>query len=196
MPICFDLTKYMNPVFIETGTHMGNGVKEALKAGFSEIYSIEIDEKRYLNCKKIFKENSNVTIILGDSGKVLPSLLKKINKKITFWIDAHYCADGAFIGDKWCPMKEEFDAIKDHHIKDNTILIDDWRCMENTHTDYSWIEQQKEQNAETVIENKGKQVGFLGKENCLKIIKSINNNYNFSFVNGSVENDVLVCQVN
>ena len=185
----------MNPVFIETGTYIGDGVKEALKAGFSEIYSIEIDEKRFLKCKEMFKENSNVTIILGDSGKVLPSLLKNINKKITFWIDAHYCADGAFIGEKWCPMKEELDAIKDHHIKDNTILIDDWRCMENTHIDYTWVEQQKERNVGTVIENKGKVVGFLGKKNCYNIIKTINSKYEFTFEDGAIENDVLVCTI-
>jgi len=195
MPINFDLTKYINPVFIETGTYMGDGIRKALKSGFTEIYSIEIDPDRYLSCKKMFAENKNVTIILGDSGKVLPDLLQKINKKITFWIDAHYCADGAFIGDKWCPLKEEFEAIKNHNIKCHTLLVDDWRCMENTHIDYTWKKQQIKYSKKVIIENDGKEVGFLGKDNCFKIIKNINNNYEFSFENGIVENDVLVCQV-
>ena len=195
MPIKFDLSKYLNPVFIETGTYMGDGVREALKCGFSEIYSIEIDPNRYLNCKKMFSENKNVTIILGDSGKVLPELLKKINKKITFWMDAHYCGDGALIGDKWCPLKEEFNAIKNHSIKEHTLLVDDWRCMNNTHIDYSWKDQQKKKYNQNTLENDGKEVGFLGKENCLKTVLDINSNYNISFEDGCIENDVLVCKI-
>ena len=31
MPINFDLKKYINPVFIETGTYRGDGVKKALQ---------------------------------------------------------------------------------------------------------------------------------------------------------------------
>lgn len=192
MPINFELQNYLSEVFIETGTYLGDGVREALKAGFPKIYSIEIDPERYKSCQKMFSDNKNVTIILGDSGKILPELLKNINKKITFWIDAHYCADGAFIGDKWCPIKEEFNAIKNHPIKNHIILIDDWRCMENTHIDYTWIDQQKTKRN---IAEHGKEVGFLGKENCLRIIKDINNDYKFTFENGTCDNDVLVCQV-
>jgi hypothetical protein len=192
MPINFELQNYLSEVFIETGTYLGDGVRKALEAGFLKIYSIEIDPERYKSCQKMFSNNKNVTIILGDSGKILPELLKNINKKITFWIDAHYCADGAFIGDKWCPMKEEFNAIKNHPIKNHIILIDDWRCMENTHIDYTWIDQQKTKRN---ITERGKEVGFLGKEKCLQTIKDINNDYKFTFENGTIENDVLVCQV-
>lgn len=77
MPINFDLTKYRNPVFVETGTHIGNGVRKALKCGFNEIYSIEIDHDRFLKCTKMFENNDNVTIIYGDSAIELPKLLKK-----------------------------------------------------------------------------------------------------------------------
>ena len=143
MPINFDLTKYKNDIFIETGTYKGDGVVKALKCGFKKIFSIEIDPNRYLSCKKKFKDHNNVIILYGDSGKILPALLEKINKTTTFWLDAHYCADGAVIGDKWSPLKEEFNAIKNHSINNHTILVDDWRCMDNTHIDYSWQESQK-----------------------------------------------------
>tara|TARA_B110000305_G_C18944139_1_gene405301 strand:+ start:48 stop:593 length:546 start_codon:yes stop_codon:yes gene_type:complete len=180
MPLKFDLSKYNNNnIFIETGTYMGDGVNAAINAGFKKIYSIELDDRRYLNCKNIFKDNDNVTILHGDSGKILPKLLETINEEITFWIDAHYCADGAMIGEKWCPLHEELNSIKNHNIKTHTILIDDWRCMENTHVDT----------------NTKKEVGFLGKENCFKRLKEINPEYNFSFENGAIANDVLVCKI-
>ena len=132
MPINFNLKKYMNDIFIETGTYIGEGVQKALDSGFSQIYSIEIDPDRYNKCKEKFKDFDNVEILLGDSGKVLPDLLNKINKRATFWIDAHYCVDNAEISEKWCPINEELDAIKNHHIKNHTILVDDWRCMDNS----------------------------------------------------------------
>lgn len=197
MPINFDLKKYLNETFIETGTYIGEGVEKALEAGFSNIYSIEIDPDRYKECTEKFKNFDNVQIILGDSGKVLPDLLKNINTRITFWIDAHYCADGAVIGEKWCPMKEEFDAIKNSKINNHTILVDDWRCMDNVHKDISWKEQIYNKNNikenENIIE---KEVGFLGKTTCYNILKDINEKYIFSFEDGCEKDDVLVCKIN
>ena len=112
MPINFDLSKYIIIIFIETGTYMGAGVKAALRAGFKNIYSIELDDKRFNLCKNMFKDYNNITILHGDSGKILPEILDKINEPATFWIDAHYCADGAMIGEKWCPLHEELNSIK------------------------------------------------------------------------------------
>ncbi len=196
MPINFNLSKFANnSIFIETGTYMGDAVKEAIKCGFQHIYSIELDKQRFRKCTKMFQDYTNVTIIHGDSGVQLPLLLKTIDKTVTFWIDAHYSADGAEIGDKWCPLKEELAAIKNHHIKDHTILIDDWRCMDNTHIDYTWAKQTTKGSKFIVDDKSGKEVGFLGKNHCLAKLKEINKDYKFSYENGVIENDVLCCLV-
>ena len=195
MPIRFDLSKYNNNnIFIETGTYLGQGVKAAINAGFKKIYSIELDDNRYLHCKNMFKDYNNVTILHGDSGVILPNLLKNINEEVTFWIDAHYCADGAMIGKKWCPLHEELNSIKNHKIKTHTILIDDWRCMDNTHIDYTWYQHNSKNYDFSVDENKGKEVGFIGKEKCLERLRDINPEYKFSFENGETKDDVLVCR--
>ena len=183
MPIKFNLGKYTNNnYFIETGTYIGDGVKKAMEAGFKNIISIEFDNNRYLECKNMFKNNNNVQIVKGDSGEVLPDILKKINEPVTFFLDAHYCGDNAEISDKWCPLDKELQAIKNHKINTHTILIDDWRCMDNTHIDYS-------------VKEEGIEVGFLGKQNCLERIKEINSDYNISFLEGAIENDVLCCEI-
>lgn len=180
MPINFDLKQFnTNSIFLETGTYIGEGVNKALESGFKNIISIELDSKRFESCTEKFKENKNVIIKRGDSGKILRDVITNINEPITFFLDAHYCADDAEISDKWCPLKEELTAIKNHHIKTHTILIDDWRCMDNTHID-----------EKTQIP-----VGFLGKENCLKMIKSINPNYNITFLKGCIEGDVLCAKI-
>ena len=112
MPINFNLKKYLNKIFIETGTYNGDGVKEALNANFEKIYSIEIDYERFLKCSEMFKNFDNVKIIYGDSGSELSKLLEKIDENCTFWIDAHYCGDNGYIGEKWTPLKEELNQIK------------------------------------------------------------------------------------
>jgi len=41
LPIQFDLAKYLNPIFVETGTYKGHGIAAALASGFPKIYRIE-----------------------------------------------------------------------------------------------------------------------------------------------------------
>jgi len=65
--------------------------------------------------------------------------------------------------------------------------------LENTHIDYTWYDQVKNKTNDT--EDHGKEVGFLGKENCLKYIKEINPQYVFSYEDGAVDDDILVCQI-
>ena len=185
MPIKFDLSKYNNNrIFIETGTYRGDGILTALNAGFKIVISIELDKNRYKYCKNRFKENKNVRIINGNSGEVMGRILKQIKEPCTFFLDAHYCGEpieqGVAIADKWCPMEEELDAIDNHHIKTHTILIDDMRCIENTHID-------KKTN---------KPVGFPGKENLLKKLKKINKNYKIEYLQGVIPNDVLLAHIN
>ena len=163
MPIYFDLDKYPNDYFIETGSYNGEGIEKALETNkFKYIYSIELDTLRYICCKERYSIYKNVTLIKGDSGELLKDILKNINKPCTFFLDAHFCGDNdAEFGSKWSPIIEELQAIKEHHIKTHTIIVDDYRCMDNTHFD-------KERNIP---------VGFPGKKKLLELLKEINRDY-------------------
>ena len=77
MPINFNLNDYLNPVFVETGSAGGNGIEQALKAGFEKIYSIELSEQFHQQCEQHFVrevESGQVTLIFGDSTYALPHL--------------------------------------------------------------------------------------------------------------------------
>jgi hypothetical protein len=76
--------KYMNPIFIETGSWHGDGVQLALDAGFKTIYSIELGVDLYIRCKERFSAIDNVHLLQGDSSIVLPELLKNIKEPVTF----------------------------------------------------------------------------------------------------------------
>jgi hypothetical protein len=121
MPATVELfKKYINPIFIETGSEQGIGIQQALDAGFEEIYSIELTDKFYNMCLGRYKDNPNVHLIQGDSGEELGRLLQKIDRQATLWLDAHLDCEKT-------PLMKELASIKEHPIKTHTIMVDDLR---------------------------------------------------------------------
>ena len=184
MPIRFNLREFSKDkkIFVETGTYLGDGVRRALNSGFTEVHSIELDTNRYNHCVKKFKNDKRVHLYHGNSGILLEKVLTKINKPVVFWIDAHFMGEDmrqVEIADKWCPMNEELEAIKNHRIKNHTILIDDIRCINLQHID------KKTQ----------KPVGFPGKENLIKKIIEINPAFKITYLPGHIPNDVLCAKI-
>ena len=169
------LSKFDNNYFIETGSYIGDGIQTALDAGFKNVISIDITPQYYDICKNRFKDNSNVTILFGDSVKVLPALLQDINEPVTILLDAHYIDTTTNYGDKMCPVLDELDIIKTHAEKFNDIiLIDDMRCW----TDTNWNQVNYQFNNED-IKNK---------------IKDFESHSEISFIDGVIPNDVLVAR--
>ena len=120
--------KYKYEVLVETGTFLGDMV-EAQKKRFRNIFSIELDVDLFNKAKRRFRNNKNITIVQGDSGKVLPQILSEINEPAIFWLDGHYSAGITAKGDKECPIFEELDAIFNSKNFDHILLIDDARCF-------------------------------------------------------------------
>jgi site-specific DNA-cytosine methylase len=112
--------KYLNRVFIETGSNYGDGIQQALDEGFEIVYSIEIDPERYNHCQERFKDNPDIHLLLGDTVKVLGVLLRYIEEPVTFWLDAHK-------GNGKSPLLQELEIIRNHPVKTHTLLIDDLR---------------------------------------------------------------------
>jgi hypothetical protein len=67
---------------------------------------------------------------------------------------------------------QELDAIKEHPIKDHTIMIDDMRCWEEPNPVH----------------------GFF-KDDIYKKLEEINPDYRFEFLDGHQEKDILVAYI-
>ncbi len=113
-------------ILVETGTYLGQMI-EAQKTTFEKIFSIELSQKLFEKAVKRFKKDTNVTIVQGDSGKVLGKVLKEISEPVIFWLDGHYSAGVTAKGDKDCPIFEELDAIFNENKLNHVLLIDDAR---------------------------------------------------------------------
>lgn len=165
--------KYPNSYFIETGSYQGDGIQNALNTGcFQYIHSIEISPFLYKNVSARFQDNPQVSVWLGDSSKLLFTLIAAINSPITFWLDGHcnYCHD-LVPTDITVPILLELEAIKSHPIKTHTILIDDVRLFDTWWSNNITIDQVKQK------------------------ILEINPNYQFTYEDGYVPNDVLVAYI-
>jgi hypothetical protein len=160
--------KYRNPYFVETGSYLGAGIMQAKSVGFENIISIELSEKYYNYCKESFKDNPNIKIVLGNSGDCLFDNIKDINAPITFWLDGHYSCGDTARGTLDSPLIQELQQIAKHPIKNHIIMIDDMR---------SW------------------QGGEFEAQDILRELRNINANYNISYEDGFIKNDVLIAKI-
>lgn len=166
------LEKYVNPIFVETGTADGGGVRVALSVGFNRIYSIEINQDRQLENLERFRGYKEVTLISGDSSEELARIMPLIDDRTTFWLDAHSHKrrHGAKVR---CPIYEELDIIGLSEIKDHTIMIDDMRVIGKA----TW----------------GKSVSV---DEIISHVLEINPNYKISFEdNTESDNDIMVATI-
>ncbi len=192
MSITLDvLSKYKNMYFVETGTYLGDTVNNALKIGFNNIYSIELSEDLYVQNIEKYQNNKNVSLFCGDSSKILFDVIKNINSKITFWLDAHYSGGNTVKGKKNCPIINELNLIKKHKLKNHIILIDDIRLFGKNYLLHEDLVSLSEEKKNTCL--------FIDiEEDYIKEkIMQINKKYQFRYENGNKNNDILVayCEV-
>jgi hypothetical protein len=171
-----DFARHLNPVFVETGSWLGDGISAALKAGFQEVHSIELSPKYYDKCCKRFKDCTNVYLHLGDSGKCLYNIIKGVDNNITFWLDGHYSGTDTAIGTENVPLRLELDAIKHHHINTHTIMIDDLRLLREHNPVWGYLD--------------------YNENDLITMIKAINKDYTISYESTKYDKrDVLVASI-
>ena len=126
-------------VLIETGTYRGDMIKAQLN-NFKKIYSIELSDFLFTEARNRFHKSKHVKVLQGDSGLLMPELLKQIDESAIFWLDGHYSGGITAQGELECPIYMELDAIFNGRIKSNAILIDDARCFVGLN-DYPTIDE-------------------------------------------------------
>ena len=155
-------------VFYESGSYNGDGIADALSAGFTEIHSYEIAKKWHNYSKARFIDDSRVNLHFAPSQSMD---LSNLNERAMFWLDGHYSFGDTSYHETVCPVLEELEIIKKHHIKTHTILVDDMRLYGTR------------EFADITLQDVG------------TMIKSINPLYEFKFMDGHIENDILVACV-
>lgn len=134
------LQRYQLKQFIETGTHIGDTVANVAQDAAIQCTSIELADGYYTAATSRFAAYTNVKLLHGDSGALLPSCVVALHEPALFWLDGHYSGGTTAKGDVETPISAELHAILNSPIKSHVILIDDARCF-NGSADYPFIDE-------------------------------------------------------
>ena len=115
------------PIFVETGTYMGETIKMA-ESIFDKLYTIEIKEEFYNSVKSNYF-GSKINFILGDSSVELEKLTKLLDGNTIFFLDGHWSAGNTGRGKKDCPLYEELTSIMNNFKHSGIIIVDDFRLF-------------------------------------------------------------------
>jgi len=123
------LKKHSIDQFVETGTYLGETVGYIARNKKVKCTSIELSSELYeLACVQ-FQRCENVKLLNGDSGVMIPEVLKDLYKPAVFWLDGHYSGGVTASGEIGTPIRAELKAILGHSAAQHIILIDDARCF-------------------------------------------------------------------
>jgi hypothetical protein len=123
------INKFSPEVFIETGTYKGK-MLYAVTPYVKEIYSIELDHMYFEKAERRFAGYHNIHVFQGQSGEVLPKILKRIDKPCLFWLDAHWSGGSTARAETQTPIIQEIKCILEHTSSaEHVILIDDARLF-------------------------------------------------------------------
>ena len=159
--------KFSINTLVETGTYVGEMVYAVTK-NFSQIISIELDNKLFEMAKNYFKDYGHITILEGDSGEILGQIIPKLDVRCLFWLDGHYSSGITAKGKLETPIISELENILENPSRDDVILIDDARCFIGEN-DYPTIEELR-----NFIFEKRADVEFHIKDDIIRVHKAIN----------------------
>ena len=126
--------------FVETGTHLGDTLADIAHDTSILALSIELDAALYNAAVRRFAGWSNVTLLHGDSGVLMPVVVKGLMSPTLFWLDGHYSGGTTAKSEIETPVSAELQAIFRSPVQGHVILIDDVRCFDGTH-DYPHLDE-------------------------------------------------------
>lgn len=126
--------------FIESGTYLGDTVAYVAQQKNVRATSIELDDAYFLSAKERFRSYPNVRILQGDSGKLLPEIVQRLQTPALFWLDGHYSGGDTGMGALNTPVNAELNAILNSSVEGHVVLIDDAHCFDGTR-DYPHLDK-------------------------------------------------------
>lgn len=118
--------RYGIDTLVETGTFWGLTVR-ALQPHFRKIVTIELSQSLSDRANFLFRNSLNVSVLQGDSARVLPRVIDELAGPTLFWLDAHYSKGVTALGEEETPILAELRQVLGDRRFEHIILIDDAR---------------------------------------------------------------------
>jgi len=132
MVISAFLKRFKHRFFVETGTYQGDTLAMVAQNKKIQCTSIELSPFYAQKARVRFRSYSNVEILEGDSGLLMPQVVKELQEPALFWLDGHYSSGDTAKASSNTPITQELDAILTSVIHGHVLLIDDIRLFNGT----------------------------------------------------------------
>lgn len=126
--ILFLRDRYGVDTFVETGTLYGDTAYQA-SLYFPHVITIEASEIHYRKAVERYGKEKKIRFLLGDSRKVLKTLLPTLRRPCVFWLDSHFCGGESYGKEDECPLGEELTVLKSLSFVPHYLFIDDARLF-------------------------------------------------------------------
>jgi hypothetical protein len=108
---------YAPTTFVETGTHIGDAVVEAMAHPFRQIHSVDTNAADIAEARRRVGNDSRAHLTVGRSDEFLRTLLPQLKgERILYWLDAHFPSDDEQTlphDDTRLPLFQELSIIKE-----------------------------------------------------------------------------------
>jgi hypothetical protein len=94
--------------------------------------SIELADNYYQRVIRRFEPYTNIDLLHGDSGDLMPTFVNQMTESALFWLDGHYSGGSNAQGDIDTPVSAELSVILTSPCKTHVILIDDARRFDGS----------------------------------------------------------------
>lgn len=122
-------------VLVETGTWVGQTAQRGAPF-FKDVYTAELSPQQAAICQEVLAPFPNVHFYSSDSPAFLRMVIPKIEGRILFWLDAHFCGGNSAGKDFATPIEQELAAIRSTGLTNGIILIDDIRHFHGLPKDF------------------------------------------------------------
>jgi hypothetical protein len=113
---------------IETGTFEGEMVRRC-RPHFARVVTLELDPGHASRAARRFAGDADVEVWQGDSGTLLPEVLRTVHEPALFWLDGHFSGAGTARGALDTPLAAELGTIAARGERRDVVLIDDARLL-------------------------------------------------------------------
>jgi len=153
--------------FIETGCHLGGGLTKAINAGYEKIYSCDIKMERVEHCVNLISEMAGI-------GKIIePWIFNCTSAEYLIQLLPTIDTDATF----WLDAHDEGGGIP---------LFDELRLIS---------EAFKNKTSTIIMDDISLYLTEKGVDGLKDIIKSINPDYNFQFIDTSRPDSILIAYI-
>lgn len=115
-------------ILVETGTYFGDTAHFVGSRGY-RVVTVEVEPRLAALARERFKPAKNITVLQGDSGRIMAEITSGLDQRALFYLDGHYSGGRTGRGELETPVLKEVETILAQAPIGSIVIVDDARCF-------------------------------------------------------------------